>query len=163
MLAYGNPGRQDDGLGPAAAEVLAGLGLPEVTVEADYQLAVEDAAQIAEHDAVVFIDAARGGTETYTLSRVEPLRQACFSTHHSQPGALLDLAAEIYGQTRPGFLLAIRGYEFDDFEERLSDGARRNLKLAMAFLAGLLEAQGSRRLSALDRHAVRAAFGMEDR
>ena len=31
VIGYGNPGRWDDGLGPALAAELGGLGLPNVT------------------------------------------------------------------------------------------------------------------------------------
>jgi DNA-binding response OmpR family regulator len=42
VIGYGNPGRLDDGLGPALAETLQRLDLPGVTVDADYQLTAED-------------------------------------------------------------------------------------------------------------------------
>ena len=35
LIGYGNPGRLDDGLGPALAEAVAKLAIPGVTVEAD--------------------------------------------------------------------------------------------------------------------------------
>jgi len=63
VIGYGNPGRRDDGLGPALAERLQELRLPGVDVDADYQLTVEDAAAAAEHDVVVFADAAQAGPE----------------------------------------------------------------------------------------------------
>ncbi len=163
VLAFGNPGRQDDGLGPAAAEMLAGHALPGVTVEADYQLMVEDAARIAEHAAVVFIDAARGGPEPFCLEPVRPVRVAPFSSHASQPGALLALAAELDGVSPPGFLMAIRGYEFDHFDEQLSEGARRNLKLAVQCLAELLGHEHSARLVMLERYANQGAAGCANR
>ena len=40
LLCYGNPGRLDDGLGPAFGEVLERESLPGVTVDLDYQLTV---------------------------------------------------------------------------------------------------------------------------
>ena len=72
VIGYGNPGRLDDGLGPALAEALAALELPGVTVEANYQLTVEDAAAVAEHDVVVFADASVNGPEPYSFQPVEP-------------------------------------------------------------------------------------------
>ena len=44
LIGYGNPGRLDDGLGPALAAAVEKLAIPGVTVDADYQLNVEDAA-----------------------------------------------------------------------------------------------------------------------
>ena len=51
VLGFGNPGRLDDGLGPAVVEALRAYELPGVTMDADYQLRVEDAAEIAGYDA----------------------------------------------------------------------------------------------------------------
>ena len=57
VLGYGNPGRRDDGLGPRLAEELSRMGLPGVDVDSAYQLQAEDAAAVADHDVVVFVDA----------------------------------------------------------------------------------------------------------
>ena len=57
LIGYGNPGRLDDGLGPAFAKAVEALHTPGVTVEANYQLAVEDAHAVAQHEIVVFADA----------------------------------------------------------------------------------------------------------
>ena len=65
IIGYGNPGRLDDGLGPALAEIMEEKRLPGLTVDANYQLAVEDAAQVAQYDVVVFADAAIAGDGPY--------------------------------------------------------------------------------------------------
>ena len=57
LIGYGNPGREDDGLGPALAEAVAAMGLEQVTIESCYQLAVEHAEQAARHAVVIFADA----------------------------------------------------------------------------------------------------------
>jgi hypothetical protein len=53
MLAWGNPGRLDDGLGPALADVAVTWGLTQLTVDSDYQLQVEDADRAARFQRVV--------------------------------------------------------------------------------------------------------------
>ena len=58
LYGFGNPARGDDGLGPALAAAIEELAIPNITVDANYQLTVEDAADIAGYDAVVFADAA---------------------------------------------------------------------------------------------------------
>ena len=55
--------RLDDGLGPALADALEKLDLPGVSVDADYQLMIEDAAEVAEHDFAIFADAAVKATD----------------------------------------------------------------------------------------------------
>ncbi|MEW6198645.1 MAG: hydrogenase maturation protease [Planctomycetota bacterium] len=138
VLGFGNPGRRDDGLGPAAAAALEALRLPGVTVEADYQLSVEDAATVARHDAVLFIDGDRSGPAPFRFEVVEPGAAASFSTHSVRPGGVVRLAQDLFGAAGPAYLLGIRGYEFDEFGEGLSAGAQVNLAAAIAFVEPLL-------------------------
>jgi len=138
VIGYGNPGRLDDGLGPAFAEALERLHLPGVTVESDYQLTVEDAARVAEHDVVVFADAAVRGPEPFHFGPVEGGRDLAFSTHAVAPGAVMALAQRLFGARTRGFVLGIRGYRFDAFGERLSERARRNLHQAVEFFRAVL-------------------------
>ena len=49
VLGYGNPGRQDDGLGPAVAAGIDSLGWPGVSTLDAYQLNIEDAIDVAAH------------------------------------------------------------------------------------------------------------------
>ena len=78
VLGYGNPGRQDDGLGPAAAARIEALGLPNVTVEADYQLNIEDGAALAGHDVALFVDASRDAPAPYAIEEVAHDRAVSF-------------------------------------------------------------------------------------
>ena len=63
LIGYGNPAREDDGLGPAAAQAIEKLGIEGVSVDSNYQLTVEDAASAAHHDVVVFVDATTQGKD----------------------------------------------------------------------------------------------------
>jgi hydrogenase maturation protease len=135
LIGYGNPGRLDDGLGPACAKAVEALGLPGVTVEANYQLNVEDAAQLAEHDVVVFVDASVSAREPFEIETIEPAGRISFTTHSVEPGSLLTMARDLYGEVPRAYMVAIRGYEFNEFEERLSERATENLSAAVRFLA----------------------------
>ena len=138
LIGYGNPGRQDDGLGPALAAAVERLAIPGVTVDADYQLTVEDASAVADHDVVVFADADAAGPEPFSFRRVEPGSTLSFSSHRVDPSAVLALAHELFGARTGGYLLGIRGYAFDAFEESLSRPARANLASALAFIGPVL-------------------------
>ena len=81
VYGYGNPGRRDDGLGPALAGCLSERATEAVTVESGYPLQIEDAALVSEHDVVLFADAHRSCAEPFTLRRLTPRRGASFSTH----------------------------------------------------------------------------------
>ena len=138
LLCYGNPGRLDDGLGAAFCDEIEKKNLDGVTVDADYQLTVEDAAQIAEHDIVVFVDAAVRGQEPFFFERVEPVSNISFTSHSIEPDSLISLAQELFDAKVKGYALGIRGYEFDEFGEVLSEKASHNLKAAVSFLEPVL-------------------------
>ncbi len=143
LIGCGNPGRLDDGLGPALAERLEAAAPPGVTVDADYQLNVEHAAAVAEHDVVVFADAAAAGPEPFFFRAVVPGRGGMgFSSHSVSPAGVLALARELFGSRAKGYVLGIRGYCFDEFGERLSPRARVNLAAAERFLRRLLSEPG---------------------
>ncbi len=147
VLAYGNPGRRDDGLGPACAAAVERWQVPGVTVSSDYQLTVEDAAAAAQHDAVLFVDAACTGSEPWalrTLGRATDVAAerrtggVSFSSHSAAPEDVLALAALLFHADPAGYVLAVRGYEFDEFGEGLSPAAGRNLAAALAALEPML-------------------------
>jgi hydrogenase maturation protease len=138
VIGYGNPGRRDDGLGPAFAETIGKMNFDGVTVDAGYQLGIEDAAAIADHDEVLFVDAARDGIEPFTIERVRPELSTSFTTHRVQPSFVLAVAREIFDAETKGYLLGIRGYELDELEEGLSSGARANLEAAFRFVVPAL-------------------------
>lgn len=144
VYGYGNPGRLDDGLGPALARALVARGLAtrddggSVTVESGYQLQVEDAALVAEQDVVIFADATLTGPDPFELRRLEPRPGAAFTTHAVAPEAILALAREHFPCDTLGYLLGIRGYRFDDFGEELSPGAQRNLAAAADYMCQAL-------------------------
>jgi hydrogenase maturation protease len=138
LIGFGNPGRGDDGLGPALAEAVEGLSLPGVAVESDYQLAPEHAAAMLGCDLVIFADAALSGPEPYSFERLEPSQGVTFSSHSLGPREILGLAESISGGPVEGYLLAIRGYEFEPFTESLTARARRNLERALEHVVPIL-------------------------
>ncbi|NTV80235.1 MAG: hydrogenase maturation protease [Candidatus Aminicenantes bacterium] len=138
MLGIGNPGRRDDGLGAAAAERLRERRLRGVICDANYQLNVEDALACANHDVVVFVDAARNLRKPYALTRVRPAAAFPPMSHTLGPEAVLAVAAELYGRTPEAWLLAIRGHRWT-IGEGLSAKAEKNLGLALGFLEGFLK------------------------
>jgi len=139
LIGYGNPGRRDDGLGPALAEAIERLRLPGVQVEANYQLTIEDAVAVAEHDVVIFADAAVEGSEPFFFRPVTTDdAELGFSTHNVAPAAVLALAQQLFAARTRGYVLGVRGYVFDDFGEVLSERAQRNLAAAVAFVERLV-------------------------
>ncbi|MGA2915570.1 MAG: hydrogenase maturation protease [Sedimentisphaerales bacterium] len=139
LIGFGNPARADDGLGPALAEIIESKNIPAVTVEADYQLAIEDSSQIAENDIVIFADASTDAAQPFSFQPVEAKYSENFSTHSIKPAHIMALAENLFGSKTKGYILGIRGYEFDRFGEGLTDKAKANLQKAADFLVELLK------------------------
>jgi hydrogenase maturation protease len=131
VLGYGNPGRGDDGLAVRLVEILEQEAPEGVDVEVAFQPGIEHAAAVAEHDWVLFVDAAAEGQAPCEMQRVEPLPNAAFSTHVVDLGSILAIAENSFGSRTPAWLLAVRGYDFG-LAEQLSEEAFRNLDGALA-------------------------------
>ncbi len=139
LIGFGNPARGDDGLGPAIAQEVEDLSIDGLTVDADYQLSVEDAAAVAEHEAVIFVDASVDGEEPFSFTRVEPKMQQSFSSHSVSPEGVLGLAEELFQARTEAYILAVRGYSFEMFDEKMTAKAVSNKSEAVRFLRALLE------------------------
>lgn len=137
VYGYGNPGRQDDGLGPALVGMLEEEGIPGVETDCNYQLQIEDAEAVSRFDAVVFVDASMDGKEPFSFGGLEPSAEIAFTTHAMSPASVLALCHELYQKPVPAFLLGIRGYRWEPVEG-LSDAARENLEEAFRFLQSKL-------------------------
>ena len=138
IYAFGNPGRQDDGLGNRLVEELeTWLGdrdLGNVELESNYQLNIEDADYIRDRDIVVFVDASIEDIEDFHLGRVEPSEgRSEFTMHAASPAYILALCIKLYQKHPETYLLQIRGYEWE-FLEKLSSRAEKNLSLALTFI-----------------------------
>jgi hydrogenase maturation protease len=138
LICYGNPLREDDGLGPAVARAVEKLNISGVTIEEDFQPNVEDAAAIAEHETVVFVDASLNGKEPFSFTRLEPKIKESFSSHSVEPASLFGLAKELFHASTQAYVLGIRGYSFDMFQEGLTDRALKNMNEALDFLVPAL-------------------------
>ena len=144
LIGFGNPGRLDDGLGPGLVKKLEPLNLPNLTVDSDYQLIVEDAAEVAKYDAVIFADAAVTGAEPFWIKRIYPeSTNLSFSSHSVSPQGVLSLAKELFHSEPEAYVLGIRGYDFNEFEEKLSPKACENLQAAFEYLVNAMQ-QGFR-------------------
>ena len=139
LIGFGNPARADDGLGPALAEIIESKNFSDVTVEADYQLTIEDSAQVAENDIVIFADASANCGEPFSFEPLTARESGSFSSHSVEPAEVMALAENLFGSKARGFILAIRGYEFDQFGAALTEKAKANLQKAVVFIEKLLK------------------------
>lgn len=133
LIGYGNPGRGDDGLGPALSEGMAARGLPGWDIDTDYQLSAEHALAISTHDVVVFADAELDLDEPFSFREIEPGSPEYLGSHSLQPSTVLALCQMLYGARPRAFVLGISGKEFGEVSEGLSDTAAHNLDKARTF------------------------------
>lgn len=142
IYAYGNPGRQDDGLGNRFIEEMekwiSENNISNIELESNYQLNIEDAANISEKDLVIFVDASTEQIEDIYFSIVEPSESRSeFTTHAASPAFILALCIKLYNKHPETYLLQIRGYEWE-FKEDLSEMAEKNLEKAVEFVKGMV-------------------------
>jgi len=133
VIGYGNPGRQDDGLGPAVAAAIEKLAVPNVSVIDNYQLTIEDAIDVAAHDIVWFVDATREGGEPCAVKKLRPAFDITFTSHLLKPETLLAIVERQFRRRPEAYLMSVGGYEFD-FAEGLSERAGHNLAVAVELL-----------------------------
>ena len=139
VIGFGNPGRMDDGLGPALSALLEARALNGVSVKTDYQLVVEHAHDIARHDHVIFADAALSGQTPFSFQEIPPSGgQPSFNSHSLSPEAAMFFARTMFGAKTKGYILGIRGYEYGGFNEGLSERAKENLDAAFRYILELL-------------------------
>lgn len=145
VYGYGNPGRQDDGLGielvSRLEEWAAEKGLADIEFDNNYQLNIEDADVISRMDLVVFADASEEDIEDFCLSKVDGSGKLSFTTHAASPSYIVKLCQELFQKEPLVFLLHIKGYEWA-FQEGLSSQSLVNLERAVSYMKDMLEHPG---------------------
>ena len=133
VFGWGNPSRGDDALGPLFVDAVEALKLPGVECLTDFQLQVEHALDLKGRARVLFVDASADAAAPFTFERIEPARDASFTTHAVSPHAILQVFREVEAEPPPPcWLLAIRG-EGWELGAPTSATARENLRAAIAW------------------------------
>jgi hydrogenase maturation protease len=155
VIGYGNTLRGDDCIGYQVAETVAEWQLPQVRSIAIHQLLPELAADLAEVEIVVFVDAVvaiDSPTPDITITPIFAGGDENFSTHIITPQLLLGITQKLYGATPIAYLLTIPAIDFT-LGANLSSIACRGKELALDYLKsavgvggqfGSIEATGSK-------------------
>jgi hydrogenase maturation protease len=137
VYGYGNPGREDDGLGYELVKRLEEWSVAQghgwLEFDSNYQLNIEDAEIISEKDIVIFVDASTEEIEDYVITEVTGERDVSFTTHAASPGYIVKLCNDLFNKNPKVYLLHIKGYQWE-FKEGLSDKAAYNLQKALSFM-----------------------------
>lgn len=145
IYGIGNAGRGDDGLGIRLIERLEAAGYAaRVRLEANYQLNVEDALLLSEHDLVIFADASKkeGEGEPCSLTPLQPSADIPFSTHALGMENVLSLCASLYGRAPRAYVLAIPGSGWE-LTENLTPEAESRLSRTFTVLEDMLQCMKS--------------------
>jgi len=137
IIGYGNPGRQDDGIGVLLVDELHRWAdekqLDFVFTDANYQLNLEDAATISDFELVIFADASREDISDFKLVELEPSPEVNFTMHSVSPAFILHLCEQIFHRRPEAFLLHIKGNAWE-FMAEPTDGALGNLQRALDYI-----------------------------
>jgi hydrogenase maturation protease len=134
VYGYGNPGRQDDGLGIRLVEILEKWAkeqtLDHIDFDSNYQLNIEDAEIISHYDLVIFADASvEELSDGIALTHLTGENELAFTTHSASPGYIVHLCSKVFDHGPDSWLLHVRGYEWE-LKEGLSPKAEQNLEKA---------------------------------
>jgi hydrogenase maturation protease len=143
VIGFGNPLRQDDGMGWRAAELVE-AGIPEGSADISicHQLTPEFAVKLAGAPLVIFLDAAVDQAPGEVTERpVEPGGELV-SSHSLSPGQLLSLVQLLYRSAPPAVLISGGALEMNSGESMTETG-----ELCAALMAKLA-------LNLLDRHRI---------
>ena len=146
LYGYGNPGRQDDGIGPVFAEEIESLHLYGVETDANYQPHIEDAAQIVQYDLVIFVDTTVEEVDDFFVRRLKPAKKITFTSHLVKPESILAMCEDMYKKIPEAWLIGIRGYEFE-YIEGFTGRAAVNYKRALDFITFLLRLYGEKTMA----------------
>jgi len=135
IIGYGNPDREDDGVGWRIVEQVAAqlpgasISYSALDLQPDngapglllaLQLMPEFAECAARFDRVCFVDAHTGAyPNDLNIAATQAVFQSSPFTHHLTPDTLLALAQAAYGRAPEGMVISVRGYQFG-FKQTLS-------------------------------------------
>lgn len=140
VIGYGNSLRSDDGAGQLVAEAVAEWGLATVRSLARHQLTPELAADLADADAVIFVDAVVAFDQPEAQVQVEPLaprHQRDTLGHAVDPRSLLSLTQTLYDKTPRAYRILIPAFSFA-FGEALSPTTQARVEQALEKIRALV-------------------------
>ncbi len=131
IIGYGNPLREDDGIGWATIRELQKI-LPHKSIQflTEHQLTPELAEKISHTDLVILIDAHVGdktGTWKSTQVKIDSAKTAQpLLSHHVTPESLLFASHALYGHAPMAWVYSMESHHFD-VREGLSDSVQKAL------------------------------------
>ena len=117
--------------------------LLKLTISSQWKTLLTSQAMIS----LIFADAAVKGEDPFIFKEIHSQQAMSFSSHSVSPETVLFCAEKMFNARTKAYLLGIRGYEFGEFEERLSERAERNLEEAFEFVVDFVSSQRRKELT----------------
>lgn len=139
VIGYGNTLRRDDAVGYQIAQQAERLWSPRLRAIVLDQLTPEVAAELAEAEQAIFVDA-RAASCPFPISAeaIEPLLQgSALLVHAMTPQFLLGLCQALYGRCPRSWVIPMPAVDFQ-FGEGLSAVAQEGIPQALAVIKRLL-------------------------
>jgi hydrogenase maturation protease len=130
VIGYGSTLRGDDAAGPRVAEAVDQLQLPGVRALMPPLLTPELAAETAQAETVVFVDATAAPAQEVRLEKLKPSPSSQLLGHAADPAILLALTRDVFGSLPHAWLLTIPVKNFA-IGEGLSEQAQRGVAEAI--------------------------------
>jgi len=138
IIGYGNPLRGDDGVGPAAAEIVRSWTLPGVQVLTRHQLVPELVEEMKLVERVLFIDAtAQEDARAFEVTLVVPRTTRQPLGHHDTPANLLALLHDLEGHAPFACLVTIAARSLDH-GEGITEATQTNMEAALTWIRSWL-------------------------
>lgn len=140
VIGYGNTLRSDDGAGYRIAETIADWQLEQIKSLPVHQLTPELAAEIAQANTVIFVDAIAtdpSASPEVTLEELFPDATEQITAHYADPRSLLALTQILYHATPTAYRILIPATNFG-FGETLSLKTETNCHTALAKIKAFL-------------------------
>ena len=136
VIGYGNDLRGDDAVGPQVVDKIAEMDLANVRTITGFQLLPEMAAEAAEADSVVFVDAAVDLLQV-SVERIVHMAPSAI-THIGSPHELISLSRAVYGSDPAAWFVKIPALQFE-LGAPLSELTERCAREAVDRIRGLIE------------------------
>lgn len=138
MLAWGNPSRGDDAVGPWFAARFRHRDGGDIELVEDFQLQVEHLLDCREGVLLLFVDARCADGSDFRFEEVTPVAAVTHTSHALTPAELLGYYGRVFHeQPPPAFLLTVPGESFG-LGEPLSPGTESRCRRAARLVERLL-------------------------
>ncbi|MCX8093760.1 MAG: homospermidine synthase [Candidatus Goldbacteria bacterium] len=142
IYGYGNPGRQDDGLGILFVDKLyiwvKKNNIKNIFFDSNYQLNIEDSFEILKYDLIIFVDASKNIKNRYVFSKISPEETITYTSHSMLPENILFLTKKLYNKVPEAYLLTIKGYRWE-VNKKPTKKAIKNLMLSVKYIKNFLK------------------------